>query len=322
MFQNLKNYKKQKKIRKKKEKVDNILKKRRKKCIFFNNNNSKLLENKKLEKKSQKSIKKDTQEQDCSYVFEEPLSYSNGSNEAFSKKENKDKQLTKLQQKMKLKLSGGKFRMINEHLYNITGKEALEFFKKYPGIYKQYHIGFQNQVSSWPENPVNLMIKKLNLYIQKTKKLMIKVADLGCGDAKIAKAMKNIPNIKIYSYDLVSENPFVVACDMSTLPLIDSIIDIAIFCLSLMGTNYIDFLKEAWRVLKINGELWIVEIKSRFTDNKGNAFCTALTSLGFSLIETDVSNKMFMCLYFKKNDKIDNKKDFGILLKSCIYKRR
>ncbi|KAG5519949.1 hypothetical protein PMAC_000226 [Pneumocystis sp. 'macacae'] len=281
-----------------------------------------LFKNKKLEKKCGKNIKIDTQKQNYSYIFEGPLSYSDGLNDIFCRKENKDKQLTKLQQKMKLKLSGGKFRMINEYLYNITGEEALEFFKKHPEIYKQYHIGFQNQVSSWPKNPVDLMIEKLNLYMQKTRKLMLKVADLGCGDAKIAKAMKNMPNIKIYSYDLVSESPLIIACDISTLPLANSTIDIVIFCLSLMGTNYIDFLKEAWRILKINGELWIVEIKSRFTDNKGNAFCTALTSLGFSVIKTDISNKMFMCLYFKKVDKIDSKKDYGILLKSCIYKRR
>ncbi|KAG4305570.1 hypothetical protein PORY_001126, partial [Pneumocystis oryctolagi] len=185
-----------------------------------------------------------------------------------------------------------------------------------------YHTGFQNQILSWPENPVDLMIEKLNLYIQKSRKDVFKVADLGCGDAKIAKVMKNISNIEIYSCDLVSLDPSVIACDMSSLPFNTSTIDVAIFCLSLMGTNYIDFLKEAWRILKMNGKLWIAEVKSRFTDNEGTAFCTALTSLGFSLVETDISNKMFMCLYFEKTHKVNDKKDYGILLKSCVYKRR
>lgn len=74
--------------------------------------------------------------------------------------------------------------------------------------------------------------------------------------------------------------------------------------------------------MKNSGKLWIVEIKSRFIDNEGSAFCTALSFLGFSLLKKDTSSKMFMCLYFKKTDKFDNKEDYGILLKSCIYKRR
>jgi ribosomal RNA-processing protein 8 len=38
---------------------------------------------------------------------------------------------------------------------------------------------------------------------------------------------------------------------MTNVPLEDNTLDIAIFCLSLMGTNFFDYLKEAFRVLKV-----------------------------------------------------------------------
>lgn len=282
--------------------------------------NLKVIKSIKSSKKKKKYIK-NAKEQNNLSNFETISTPENKEIDKLVGKIDKNTQLTKLQQKMKSKLSGGKFRLINEHLYNITSNEAMEFFKKNPEMYEEYHLGFQNQVSSWPKNPTDLIIQDLSKFINDSRRMTLKVADLGCGDAKIARTMKDISNIKIYSYDLVSQNSFVTTCDISNLPLKSSTIDIAIFCLSLMGTNHIDFLKEAWRILKMNGKLWIVEIKSRFMDNEGTAFCTALSSLGFSLVKKETSNKMFIYLYFKKTNKL-NEKNFGILLKSCIYKRR
>ena len=39
-----------------------------------------------------------------------------------------------------------------------------------------------------------------------------------------------------------------------------------VFCLSLMGTNYVDFIKEASRVLKKGGKLFVGEAVSRIAD--------------------------------------------------------
>jgi ubiquinone/menaquinone biosynthesis C-methylase UbiE len=38
-------------------------------------------------------------------------------------------------------------------------------------------------------------------------------------------------------------------------------VDIAVFCLALMGTDYPSFLEEAHRVLKPQGLLWIAEVR-------------------------------------------------------------
>lgn len=73
------------------------------------------------------------------------------------------------------------------------------------------------------------------------------VADFGCGDAKLAKSVEQ----KVHSFDLIAIDDTVVACDMTKVPIDDASVDVAVFCLSLMGTNLQDYIYEANRVLKI-----------------------------------------------------------------------
>jgi ribosomal RNA-processing protein 8 len=43
-------------------------------------------------------------------------------------------------------------------------------------------------------------------------------------------------------------------------------VDVGVFSLSLMGTNFPDFLLESNRVLKMHGVLMVAEVMSRFKD--------------------------------------------------------
>lgn len=109
------------------------------------------------------------------------------------------------------------------------------------------------------------------------------VADFGCGDCRLASSVRN----PVHCFDLASLDPRVTVCDMAQVspsvylvfpsdypvqafgaefprptlcalfnvllpqvPLEDESVDVAVFCLSLMGTNIRDFLEEANRVLK------------------------------------------------------------------------
>ena len=97
------------------------------------------------------------------------------------------------------------------------------------------------------------------------------IVDLGCGDAVLARSLqKDIrpSNLKILSYDLAKGTSdgkkFIKIADIANLPLEDGSVDLAIFCLALMGTNWVDFIDEAARVVRWKGELWVAEIKSRF----------------------------------------------------------
>ncbi|KAK6798796.1 hypothetical protein RDI58_006499 [Solanum bulbocastanum] len=221
--------------------------------------------------------------------------------------------------KMKARLSGGHFRMLNEKLYTCSGDEALNYFKENPELFNVYHAGYQEQMLHWPEKPVDIITKWL-----KDHSPSLIVADFGCGDARLARSVKN----KVWSLDLVAHDPSVIACDMSNTPLESSSVDVAIFCLSLMGTDYPSFLQEARRVLKPRGWLLIAEVKSRLDPTTGGAdpnnFLKAISELGFTIESKDFSNKMFVLFYLKKKEKrnsVDKEINWPEL-KACIYKRR
>ncbi|VDI23137.1 ribosomal RNA-processing protein 8 [Mytilus galloprovincialis] len=159
------------------------------------------------------------------------------------KKSGKDKYKppVSLRERMMDQLKSARFRFINEQLYTQTGSEAVQLFKGDTEAFNCYHEGFQNQVNKWPTNPVDLIIKQI-----KAGASTAVIGDFGCGDAKIA---RNVPN-KVHSFDLVALNEHVTVCNIEKIPLKDSSLDIAVFCLSLMGTNLVDYLTEANRVLK------------------------------------------------------------------------
>ncbi len=65
------------------------------------------------------------------------------------------------------------------------------------------------------------------------------VADFGCGEAVLS---ASVPNT-VHSFDLKAANERVTVCDIAHTPLSDNSVDIGVFCLALMGTNWIDFIK-------------------------------------------------------------------------------
>ncbi|KAJ5192212.1 Methyltransferase-like protein [Penicillium cf. viridicatum] len=197
--------------------------------------------------------------------------------------------LTPLQQAMRQKLVSSRFRHLNETLYTTPSEKALEMFSTNPELFDEYHAGFARQVKeSWPSNPVDDYIKTIRTrgaipLPRRGKPLnpakgyplprrptgVCTFADLGCGDAQLSRALtpsaKKL-NIKLNSYDLAAPDPLITKADISNLPLEDGAADVAIFCLSLMGTNWVSFVEEAWRILRNDGkgECWVSEVKSRF----------------------------------------------------------
>ncbi|KAL4875301.1 methyltransferase-domain-containing protein [Aspergillus karnatakaensis] len=199
--------------------------------------------------------------------------------------------LTPLQQAMRQKLISSRFRHLNETLYTTPSEKALELFTTSPELFEEYHAGFSRQVKeSWPSNPVDGYItairtrgaihapkrgnkpdpKARGLALPRRPQGTCTIADLGCGDAQLHRAL--IPNsrklnLKLHSFDLhAPKDSPITKADISNLPIEDGSVDVAIFCLSLMGTNWVSFVEEAWRVLRSDGkgECWVSEVKSRF----------------------------------------------------------
>ena len=115
------------------------------------------------------------------------------------------------------------------------------------------------------------------------------IGDFGCGEAKLAEILPN----KVYSFDHVAINEKVTACDMVNVPLDDSSLDVAVFSLSLMGLNYNDYLKEAYRTLKFGGLLKIAEPISRWME-KRNELIANITKVGFVLVGEVIESNQFL----------------------------
>ncbi|XP_072257045.1 ribosomal RNA-processing protein 8 [Pyxicephalus adspersus] len=259
--------------------------------------------------KLKKMLKKEAGKKTNMAAHEDPIDGADDSNLA---EEQETDRSVSLRARMEQRLHSARFRYINEHLYTSDSQEAVNLFQSDPEAFTIYHTGFSQQVQCWPINPITEIIK----YI-KNKPSSLVVADFGCGDAQLARSVRN----KVHSFDLVALNNHVTVCDMAEVPLSDETVDIAVFCLSLMGKNLSDFLNEANRVLKMGGVLLVAEVSSRFDEIR--QFMTAMSQLGFKCVNRNTENSHFYLFEFTKvRVARDASKHPGMKLKPCLYKKR
>lgn len=217
---------------------------------------------------------------------------------------------SKLYSRMSSQLEGSRFRMINQQLYSSTGAEAKSLFDQDPHMFDVYHRGFAAQVAKWPENPIDRIISHVQSLSEDTV-----VCDFGCGEAKLAESVRQ----RVYSFDLVAINERVTECDMAHVPLKRHTVDLCVFCLSLMGTNVSEFIREARRVVRKGGEMRICEVSSRFSSF--DQFVDDVEKFGFRLESMEEFSKMFVEFIFTAVGKPDSELP-QITLKPCVYKKR
>lgn len=210
-------------------------------------------------------------------------------------------------------LDGARFRWLNESLYTEPSGKSFDLFQKDPGLFNAYHSGFRSQTLSWPISPV----QECCAYISEKLSPGSVIGDFGCGDADIAKTIGS--QMKVHSFDLVSTNELVTACNIAKVSLVDESLDMAVFSLSLMGTDWPKFIAEAQRCLKLKGILYIAEVQSRVVD-----FTIFRASFlpNFEVVKSEnVKEKYFVKLILRKvSHKPVNL--VSTLLKPCLYKRR
>jgi ribosomal RNA-processing protein 8 len=147
-----------------------------------------------------------------------------------------------------------------------TIKERLE---KDKSEWYYYHKLYREKRGNWVEIP----------YIEISKQIKREdwiVGDFGCGENLLSKEINN----KVYSFDYVACDENVIACDISNVPIENEILDVAIFSLSLMGSNKEDYIKEANRTLKLSGFIFIAEPFKKW-ENKENELILLLENNGF-----------------------------------------
>ncbi|KZO90693.1 hypothetical protein CALVIDRAFT_542448 [Calocera viscosa TUFC12733] len=241
-----------------------------------------------------------------------------------------DTKLTPLQAKMKASLSGARFRWINEQLYTTSASHAHELMRAQPGLYSDYHAGFASQLAGWPTPPLEALAHLL----QALPKHAL-IADLGSGPGTLAR--KLVPRgRKVLSFDLQADEWVTEAdfCERIPLPGAEgersegAVVDAAVCCLSLMGTDWVRGVREARRVLVAKGQLFVAEVTSRFTSV--DTFVQVVESVGFSLQKQEDKDTHFMLFVFQKveGEALGDAEWEGILekaeglLKPCEYKRR
>jgi ribosomal RNA-processing protein 8 len=101
---------------------------------------------------------------------------------------------------------------------------------------------------------------------------------MGFGENLLSK--EGINKIPAFDYVAISEN--VTAFDMSNVPLRDQEVDAVIFCLFLMGSNYLDHIKEAFRIINPYGNIFIDEPKQKI-ENRLEVFQKEIEYIGFKV---------------------------------------
>jgi hypothetical protein len=136
-----------------------------------------------------------------------------------------------------------------------------------------YHTLYREARATWPEHPVERLAEQLR------RRPEWVVGDFGCGECLLKAAVPN----RVVGLDHVAWDDTVIAGDMAVTPLEPGSLDVAVFSLSLMGTNWPDYLREAYRTLKPFGHLLIAEPAGRWRENPG-ALRTAVETAGFRVV--------------------------------------
>jgi superfamily II DNA or RNA helicase len=148
---------------------------------------------------------------------------------------------------------------------------TAERLSQNPEEWYQYHTLYKEKRQEWNEIPYEVIGKKISSRPDWV------VGDFGCGENLLSKEITN----KVHSFDHIAIDDNVIACDISNVPLKDGILDVAVFSLSLMGSNHKEYLEEGHRTLRPFGLIMICEPKSKWEDNP-NKLVDILKEIGFT----------------------------------------
>jgi len=156
--------------------------------------------------------------------------------------------------------------------------------------WEDYHDQYDVKRKAWSVDPMAFLLKKYN------KSSGLEIGDFGCGRKRFENGLTS--SHTVHNFDHVAFDTTVTVCDICETPLPDGQLDAAVYCLSLMGTNKADYIREANRVLKANGWLHIVEtVKNRDFDS----FIAQMEEFGFEQVSTRQLSDDFIWLQFYKD---------------------
>ncbi len=166
----------------------------------------------------------------------------------------------------------GEFSEMNKTWNTSNSKTTHTRLKEDKTEWINYHKLYSDARKNWNEIPYQVIAD-----IIKTRPEWL-VGDFGCGENLLS---KEIPNT-VLSFDHVAIDDSVISCDISNIPIGNNIFDVVVFSLSLMGTNYKEYFKEAYRTLKPMGMVIIAEPSNRWKD-RDDELKSMLIEEGFNI---------------------------------------
>lgn len=157
----------------------------------------------------------------------------------------------------KIQARHGDFTLLNQRWSISKSIKTHERLQHDPSEWYLYHTLYRETREKWPEQPVERIAEHIRIRPDWI------VGDFGCGECLLRQAL---PDNNVMSIDHIACDEQVIACDISSTPLDDACLDVVVFSLSLMGTNWTDYLKEAYRTLKPYGYLFIAEPQKKWKD--------------------------------------------------------
>ena len=167
----------------------------------------------------------------------------------------------------------GDFSEMNRVWSVSNSKTTKERLSENPEEWEDYHTLYREARKNWDEIPYEVIGKKISSRPDWV------VGDFGCGENLLSKEINN----QVYAFDHIAIDDGVIACDISDVSeyLNDNVLDVVVNSLSLMGSNYVDYLKEEHRTLKPYGIIMICEPKSKWEERE-NELISTLEEIGFN----------------------------------------
>ena len=166
-------------------------------------------------------------------------------------------------------------------------------FTENRGEWYTYHDSRDRLRAEWGEDPQDVIAAKIN-----ESSAHGIIADMGCGRNELKGKITSYYD-KWLSFDHVANDETVIEADTTNLSeyVADKSLDVAVYCLSIWGRNKGDYFKEASRILKRGGTMYVAEP----TDKLNVGYMAGMAdSFGLELVELDNNRPKFTYLKFEK----------------------
>ena len=183
-----------------------------------------------------------------------------------------------------------------------SSTDTHERLSQNPEEWCYYHTRMREAEPDWQFIPRSSCVEHLKTNLPPGSN----VGDFGAGEAGLAKLLAGLHNV--YSFDHIAINDSVTQCDMANTGLEPSVLDAAVFSLSLLGSNIKDYIQEAYRTLKPGGQLIIWHKKAGADLEK---FVTNLAQLGFAVVQKETRSDFFFVWAIKEGVQKDSSKELS-----------